>query len=72
MLRQLSFKFLIFLHMNYIKKYNNEMGGDGTSDNIRNYYRIYILGKEQEVVLVHFILGCWCHPRKSIHYLHMH
>ena len=28
--------------MNYIRKYNNEMGGDGINDNVRNYYRIYI------------------------------
>ena len=34
-------KILIFLCMNYINKYNNEMGGAGIADNIRNYYRIY-------------------------------
>ena len=28
--------------MNYTKKHNNEMGGVGIADNIRNYYRIYI------------------------------
>ena len=27
--------------MNYINKYNNEMGGVGVADNLRNYYGIY-------------------------------
>ena len=30
-----------FICMNYINKYNNEMGGVGIADNLRNYYRIY-------------------------------
>ena len=27
--------------MNYINKYNNEMGGVSIADNLRNYYKIY-------------------------------
>ena len=33
-------KTLIFLRMNYIKKYNNKMGGVDISDKIMNYYMI--------------------------------
>ena len=36
-------KILRFLHMKYIKKYNNKIGGAGIADSIRKYYRIYIL-----------------------------
>ena len=40
MLRQAMLK-LRFLGINYIEKYNNEMGGVDIDDNIRNYNRIY-------------------------------
>ena len=33
-------EFLSFLHMNYISKYKNEMGGVKISDKVRKYYRI--------------------------------
>ena len=33
-------KILTFLCMNYINRYNNEIGGNGITDNLSNYYRI--------------------------------
>ena len=35
------FKKMIFLQMNYIKKYNNKMGGVNIDDKTSKYYRIY-------------------------------
>ena len=29
------------LHIHYIKKYNDEIGGVGIAENLRNYYIIY-------------------------------
>ena len=39
---------LILLCMNYINKYNNEMVDVGISDNLNNYYRIYILVRNRK------------------------
>ena len=33
---------VISICMNYINKYNNEMGGDDIADQLRRYYRIYL------------------------------
>ena len=39
---------LRYLSMNYINKYNNEMGDVDIADHIRNYYRIDVLIRKRE------------------------
>ena len=41
-------KFLIFLRMNYINRYNNEMEGVDIADKLKDYYRIYVLVRNRK------------------------
>ena len=67
---------LIFLHINYINKYNNEMGGSGIADNLSNYYRIYFWARKRKWWWHIFFWGVGVILRDAciiyifIHYIH--